>query len=310
MPIRTEAEGQWSWIPRWHQARAVLEQSLDHFLTEDSLTISASIAYHALLSLFPLLLLLLGLSGIFIRRYELAGHLAVALESYLPMKPDFILLNLEGISRAYGRVGLVSILLLLWGSSGVFLPLEKALNRAWDVPQERTWVRRHLLAFEMAVITGILILLSSSLVGLNIYIHPWVRRWSAYSFTSLVEFIYHAFIISATFSLTLGMFVVLFARLPNRRLEIRQVLPGALLTAILWEGALSLFSLLLPVFNYRHIYGSIGVVVALMTWAYVSSAVTLFGAQVSRVLYRTLKAPTASQASPSEVSVASAERVS
>ncbi len=66
-------------------------------------------------------------------------------------------------------------------------------------------------------------------------------------------------------------------------------MPSALLTAIFWEGARSLFTLLLPVFNYRQIYGSIGVVVALMTWAYISSAVTLFGAQVSCALYGTLK---------------------
>lgn len=305
MPTGTEVQNPLHWIPRWHNTRDVLEKSLDHFLSEDSLTVSASIAYHALISLFPLLLLLLGLSGIFIRRYELTGHLAVALESYLPMRPDFILLNLEGISRAYGRVGLVSILLLLWGSSGVFLPLEKALNRAWDVQQERTWLGRHLLALEMAVIAGVLILLSSSVVAMNVYIHPWVRRWSIYPFTGLVEFIYHAFIICATFSLTLGMFVVLFARLPNRPMQIRQVLPSALLTAILWEGALSLFTLLLPVFNYRHVYGSIGVVVGLMTWAYISSAVMLFGAQVSRVLYRTLKSPAPPAISPAAISAPS-----
>lgn len=92
------------------------------------------------------------------------------------------------------------------------------------------------------------------------------------------------------FSLTLTMFVVLFKCLPNRPMSFRHVLPSALLTAIFWEAARSLFTLLLPVFNYRHVYGSIGVIVALMTWAYVSSAVTLFGAQVSRALYRTLRA--------------------
>jgi membrane protein len=85
------------------------------------------------------------------------------------------------------------------------------------------------------------------------------------------------------------MFVVIFKALPNRPMSFRQVLPSALLTAVFWEGARSLFTLLLPVFNYRQVYGSIGVVVALMSWAYISSAVTLFGAQVSNTLYRTLR---------------------
>ena len=66
-------------------------------------------------------------------------------------------------------------------------------------------------------------------------------------------------------------------------------MPGAFLTAILWETARWLFTVFLPFFNYRQVYGSIGVVVSLMTWAYISSAVILFGAQVSHTLYGTLK---------------------
>jgi len=219
----------------------------------------------------------------------LTGQLAIVLGRYLPMGPDFIMQNLAGISQAYGRVGLFSILLLLWSSSGVFLPLEKALNRAWEVEKGRSWWGRHLLALEMALTIGFLILLSSAVVGVNVYVHDWLRR-GGHSFPSpWVAFAYHFLIIGVMFGLTLAMFILLFKRLPNRPLSFRHVLPSALLTAIFWEAARSLFTLLLPVFNYRHVYGSIGVVVALMTWAYVSSAVTLFGAQVSRALYRTLR---------------------
>jgi membrane protein len=83
------------------------------------------------------------------------------------------------------------------------------------------------------------------------------------------------------------MFLVIFERLPNRRMSFGQVFPGALLTALFWQVVRGLVFRLLPLFNYRQVYGSIGVVVALMTWVYISSAVMLFGAQVSRSLYRT-----------------------
>ena len=122
---------------RWVKARHVLHQALLNFLEEDSLMVSASIAYHSLLAIFPLLLLLLGMSGLYIRRFELAGHLSVVLQRYLPIRTDIIMQNLVGISQAYGRIGLLSFLLLLWSSSGVFLPLEKALNRAWEVTARR-----------------------------------------------------------------------------------------------------------------------------------------------------------------------------
>jgi len=265
----------------------VLRDSLVNFFRENSLTVSASIAYYSLLALFPLLLLLLEVSGLFIRRFELSGRLALVLEHYLPVREDFIMRELLGISRAYGRVSIVSILLLLWSSSGVFLPIERALNRAWEVEKQRSWWRRRLLALEMAGIFGFLAMLSTLLVGTRRYTHAWLSTWVASSVLPLVEFFYRALFVAATFGITLCMFLVIFERLPNRPMAFRQAFPGALLTALLWEAARSLFTHLLPILNYRQVYGSIAVVVALMTWAYLSSVVMLFGAQVSRSLYRT-----------------------
>jgi len=96
------------------------------------------------------------------------------------------------------------------------------------------------------------------------------------------------------------MFLVLFERLPNRSMSFRQAFPGAFLTALLWAAARSLFTHLLPLLNYRQVYGSIGVVVALMTWVYISSVVMLFGAQVSRSLYRTWKVKSPTVEAPAE----------
>jgi membrane protein len=135
----------------------------------------------------------------------------------------------------------------------------------------------------------------------NVYIHNWLRHQIGGAGLTLVEFAYHLLMILTTFGLTLTMFVILFLRLPNRRLRLNQIFPGALLTALFWEAARSLFTLLLPLFNYRQVYGSIAVVVALMTWAYISSAVMLFGAKVSSVLYRTLEVPTSTGAEPRTV---------
>lgn len=287
---------------RWKRTRQVLGESLVNFLNEDSLMVSASIAYHSLLCIFPFLLLLIGLSGLYIERLELAGRLAIILDRSLPMKPDFIMQNLESISRSYGSISVISLFLLLWSSSGIFLPLEKALNRAWDIEVERSWWRRRALALEMAIILGFLILISSASVGLNVFVHNWMRQWVRGLPTALIELSYHALIVAITFGMTFVMFVLLFERLPNVRLRFRQVLPSALLTAVFWEAARSLFTLLLPRFNYRHVYGPIALFVALMTWAYISSAVVLFGAQVSRSLYGSLEAVVdAEEESPSAV---------
>ena len=289
MPTKDPTKESSARIRRWPQVRRVLSESLRNFLHEDSMAVSASIAYHCLLCIFPFLLLMMGLSGYYVKHRELTGRLAFLLGRYLPMDPDFILSNLESISRAYGRVGFFSFLLLLWGSSGIFLPLEKALNRAWEAEKERSWLRRQLLALGMAVMVGLLVLLSSAVVGVNIYVDEWVRRGGHLFPSPMIAVTYRLLVIVSTFSLTLLMFVVLFKVLPNRPMRFHEVMPSAFLTAVFWEGVRSLLTLLFPLFNFGHIYGSIGVVVALMSWAYFSSAVMLFGAQVSRALYRTLK---------------------
>ena len=215
------------------KARHVLHQALVKFLEEDSLMVSASIAYHSLLAIFPLLLLLLGVSGLYIRRFELAGHLSVVLQRYLPVRTDIIMQNLVGISRAYGRIGLLSFLLLLWSSSGVFVPLEKALNRAWEVAEGHTWWRSRLVALEMAFIVGCLITISATFVGVEIFFRKRVGALLEPSLHSLVIFLYHLLTATSSFALALLMFVVLFERLPNRPMHLRHAWPGALLTAIL-----------------------------------------------------------------------------
>jgi YihY family inner membrane protein len=271
---------------RWGQVREVLREALLNFSREDSFLVSASIAYYSLLALFPMMLLLLSVSGIFIERFELSGWLAVVLEHYLPFKPDFIMSNLVSISRAYGSVSLLSLLLLFWSSSGVFLPLEQALNRGWEVEKQRSWWRRRLLALEMAAIFGALFLFSTFLVGTRNYTHAWLSLWVAEPILPFARFLYHGLFVAANFGITLCMFEVVFRHLPNRPTSFRQALPGALLTALFWQAARGLFVRLLPFFDYRQVYGSIGAVVALMTWVYISSAIILFGAQVSRGLYR------------------------
>jgi membrane protein len=302
MPIQITAETKTVLSARWRQVREVLRDSLLNFFRENSFAVSASIAYYSLLALFPMLLLLLGVSGIFIRRYELSGRLALVLGHYLPVRTEFIMTNLVGISRAYGKVSVLSFLLLLWASSGVFLPLERALNQAWEVEKRRSWWQRRLLALEMAGIFGFLALLSTLLVGTRRYTHAWLKTWVAGSVLPFVEFLYRGIFMTATFAITLCMFLIIFERLPNRPMTFRQAFPGALLTALFWQAARGLFFRLLPYFNYRQVYGSIGVVVALMTWVYISSAVMLFGAQVSRSLYRTWRAKSpAAVANPAAV---------
>ena len=136
---------------------------------------------------------------------------------------------------------------------------------------------------------GGLILIAAAFVGVEILFRKRLEALLGPSLHSLVAFLYHLLTAISSFAVALVAFVAVFKRLPNRPMSLRQALPGALLTALLWETARWLFIAFLPFFNYRHVYGSIGVMVSLMTWAYISSAVMLLGAQVSHTLYGSMK---------------------
>jgi len=284
---------------RWSRARRALGDALGSFLREEPLMVAGSIAYHSLLGIFPLLLLVLGLGGLYIHRFGLVGRLSVVLQRYLPVRSDFIMQNLVGISRAYGKIGIVSCVFLLWSSSGVFLPLEKALNRAWEVNSGRPWWRSRLLAVEMAFLVGGLLLISTGLVTLEILFRNWLGHTLAPSLHPLATFLFHLLTAVSSFAVALVAFLLLFQRLPYRAMRLRHAFPGALLTAVLWEIARWVFTIFLSHSNYHQVYGSIGAVVALMTWVYISSAVMLFGAQVSHALYGSLEvAPTPALVEP------------
>ena len=74
--------------------------------------------------------------------------------------------------------------------------------------------------------------------------------------------------------------------MPNGRVTLRDTLPSAVVAGLLWEAAKYIFASSLQYFHYDEIYGSVGAVVAVLTWSYVSSLILMFGAQLSVVLHQ------------------------
>jgi YihY family inner membrane protein len=85
---------------------------------------------------------------------------------------------------------------------------------------------------------------------------------------------------------TFTLFAIVYRFMPNSPVTIGDTIPGAIIGGLLWEAAKYLFAWTLNYFNYEQIYGSVGAVVAVLTWSYVSSLVLLFGAQLTGVFHR------------------------
>ena len=88
-----------------------------------------------------------------------------------------------------------------------------------------------------------------------------------------------------SYLITVVVFICIYRFMPRAEVTLRDTLPGAFLAGLLWEVAKYIFAWSLQYFHYDEIYGSVGAVVAVLTWSYVSSLIMLFGAQLTATFH-------------------------
>lgn len=138
---------------------------LKYVLRTDVHTFAFSVAANAVLSFFPFVLLLLTLIRRVFRSPAMYDVVIQLLRDYLPAGQDFVIRNLNALVNARHRAQIFSLLILLVTSSGIFMPLEVALNRIWRFPENRSYLGNQLIALGLAFSCGVLALLSVALTA-------------------------------------------------------------------------------------------------------------------------------------------------
>ncbi len=261
-------------------------RGLQNFYRSDNLTYAASIAYYALLSLFPLSMLALAILGRATAADEDRARVLDFVLRYFPRRFDFITLQLDAFRAHTVTVGVAGMLALLWGALGVFSAVSTAVNYAWGVEENRSFWKHKLFAFVMLIVAGLMLLAALLLVsasqvvgarwfagvlqhfpGLNV-----LRAWTTQSATTLL------------FIVIVG-FVYYFV--PNATVRFRDVWIGALVTGLLWKGALELFSWYMrDMTRFTQVNGSISAVVVFLVWVYVQAVILLYGVQFTAAYAR------------------------
>jgi membrane protein len=232
---------------------------------------AAGVAYYAILSIFPLLLGLIAVFGFFLPSVNLQEELLKFVGKNLPGATDILRQNIVSIVELRGAMGVLSIVVLFWSASAMFSAISLAINRAWDIRRYRTFFIRKASELGMALSTGILFLLSlgaSALISIlrGVFDSPLIIVEVG---SRLVAFL-----------LILAVFLLLYKLIPNTKTYWRYVWPGALLAAILFEIARTLFVFYLENFtNYQLIYGSIASIIVLLVWIYYSAFIMILGAE-------------------------------
>ena len=252
----------------------------------NDLTHAASIAYYALLSLFPFLLLVISMLGAVTADDADRVSVLSFVFRYFPTQLDFVTGQLDALRAARLQLGVAGSLALIWGSLGVFGAVTSAVNEAWGVEKQRSFWKHRLVSFLMLVAAGGVMMLALLLVSLiQMAQATWFGAMLA-SYTWLTTLQTYAVRNLATGLLVIGLGLV-FYFIPNAKTRFRDVWVGAVLTGLLWRLAFQGFAWYIRVnAGLKMIHGSVAAVIVFLLWVYVSSIILMYGVEFTAAYAR------------------------
>jgi membrane protein len=258
------------------------------FQRDDALGLAAQLAFYLILALFPFILVLVSLMGTFSSE-EFASSVLQYFEQVMPQEvygiiESYLSDTISGSNPAPGLFS-IGIALTLWPISNAFAALMNALNRAYDVEETRPFWKIYGIAFLMALGLSVMILIGVLLLIFG----PDIGRVVANFFgLSLVfELVWN--IVRWPVALFFLMFTLalIYYFAPNINQPFRWITPGGFIAILLWVLASLAFRFYVSNFgSYNELYGSIGAVIILLLYLYISSLTILFGAELNATLVR------------------------
>jgi len=256
----------------------LLSSTLKYVLRTEVHTFAFSVAANAILSFFPFVLLLLTLIRRVFRSPAMYQVVVQLLRDYLPAGQDFVIRNLNALVNARNRAQVFSLVILLVTSTGIFMPLEVALNRIWRFPENRSYLGNQFIALGLAFGCGVLALLSIALTAGNVVMLKTLTFGHDFLAIRLLGFlIMKVFAIAAS----IAIFFLIYWLLPNGKVPARAVVPAAVIMGLLSEILKYCYILALPRLDFQEVYGPFALSASLMFWAFLSGLLLLTGAHLS-----------------------------
>jgi len=261
-------------------------RALVEVINSNALTHAASIAYYALLSFFPFLLLVFSLLGSITDDENDRIAVLTFVFRYFPTQLDFVNQQLLAFRDTRVELSVAGALALIWASLGVFGAITSGVNEAWGVERQRSFWKHRMVSFLMLVaaggvmILGLLLVVAlevaqASLIGVMLARFGWLAVLQ----TLTADYL-------ATVLLIVGVGLVYYF-IPNAKIRFRDVWVGAALTGILWRLAFDGFSWYIGAnTSMRMIHGSIAAVVVFLFWVYISSIILMYGVEFTAAYAR------------------------
>lgn len=254
----------------------VKEASHDH-----AKDLAAAIAFWAFFSIFPLLIGILSLAGYLLQSAELQARIYEVVTDMFPGSASLVRDNLDAVVQYRGTMSWVGIGGLLWTASKGFGAITRAVNRAIGAKRTDNFLLSKIRNFFMVVAVSVLMIASIAItVALEIALDPsFLSRLGldAVNLPRLQGW-------TANFVLVFLIFALIYKLAPYVEVRWRQVLPGALLAAALFELVKTAFVVYLDrIADFEAVYGSLSSIIVLLLWLYLSAVILIYGAEYSIV---------------------------
>ncbi len=274
-------------VIKGYRVQTLLKGTVKASSEDNVLGLAAQTAYFFFFSLFPLLLFATPLIGLIGDEEQVIEWVMRQLEATVPAEAMELLQGVvEEVVFAPGAPGLVSVgaLLALWAGSNIFNQLAISLNRAYNVEEARPFWKRRLISIVAVFVAGFVVLTSSTLM----LVGPELARWLNDNFIPGDSFatIWVAVQYPLIFVILIATFWGIYYFLPNLRQDKKQVLVGAVFATIAWLLVTLGFRFYVQNFaDYSATYGTIGAVIVLLMWMWITMIVTLIGGELNSQLH-------------------------
>jgi YihY family inner membrane protein len=273
---------------KWYSWRKDGTALVKYLLDSEVHTYAFSVAANAILSFIPFIVLLYTLSRSVFHSELMVGVVNDMVNYFLPStaSKDFLTVNLYLAASRHG-VQAFSLVMILVACTGIFLPLEVALNQAWGVTKSRNYLHNQVIAFGLAILMLVLgmgsILVNAA--ARDVLTLVFVHNTNIKFIDIVLHFTYQGvsfLLLAATTGVaSILFFFSIYWLLPNRKVPWRPVLRTSIYTGIIWLAAKYIFMAVLPHLDLKALYGPFYVSVGLLFWAYVSGLILFAGAQFS-----------------------------
>jgi YihY family inner membrane protein len=247
---------------KWYRWRKDGKALIAYLLDSEVHTFAFSVAANAIISFLPFIVLLYTLSRSVFHSTVMVDVVNDMVQYFLPSNQNFVAAGLAAEAPRHG-VQIFSLVMILVSCTGIFLPLEVALNQAWGVTKSRNYLLNQVVAFGLA-------LLMVALALVSILVNAGAQ--------SLLT----AILALSTGVASIVFFFSIYWLLPNRKVPWRPVLRTSIVTGVVWLAAKIVYvELLLPYLDLKALYGPFYVSVGLLFWGYASGLILFAGAQFS-----------------------------